>query len=285
MSEYRTHNWMAATPAIDVLPLPRLSLPGTHNAGCDWKASYPLIPGAHWLACQHRSFYEQLSNGSRALDLRLICNGHPQELAQYRFQHNDYLSSRHLENLFNDVNRFLSENPDEFIIFDFHELRNGKQAFDFAYFSRMLLKHLDGRIIPSANHALTLGNLKHAGPRQRIMLKAERRQELDRDWFGPKINHHWIGTSTPSADDLQKFISEQLKSPPYPHEPWSLSAASYSAVGGPVDIHSDLDKWFDPARSDWAEKCGIINADFIEESRLVEFCRAANLAKARKHGA
>jgi hypothetical protein len=70
VENYALNNWMAATPALDTLSLCELTLPGSHNAGCDWKASYPIIPGAHWLACQNDSFYAQLHNGARALDVR-----------------------------------------------------------------------------------------------------------------------------------------------------------------------------------------------------------------------
>jgi 1-phosphatidylinositol phosphodiesterase len=73
-----------------------------------------------------------------------------------------------------------------------------------------------------------------------------------------------------------------LASPAYFYRPWSLSATSYAALGGPVDIHTDLDHWFDPAKSDWLRRCNIVNVDFIEESKLVEFSRTANLLKARQ---
>lgn len=40
-----THQWMADSPQIDNLSLFEMTLPGAHNAGCDWEASYALIPG------------------------------------------------------------------------------------------------------------------------------------------------------------------------------------------------------------------------------------------------
>lgn len=54
-----THQWMAYSPQIDNLSLFEMTLPGAHNAGCDWEASYALIPGKNWLACQDVSFYSQ----------------------------------------------------------------------------------------------------------------------------------------------------------------------------------------------------------------------------------
>lgn len=72
-----------------------------------------------------------------------------------------------------------------------------------------------------------------------------------------------------------------MANPPGQRAPWSLSAAIYDA-GGPVRMLEELDEWFDPAKSDWAEKCSIINFDFIKNSKLVYFCYLANLKKAGK---
>lgn len=273
------NNWMSSTPAIDSLALHELTLPGTHNAGCDWQASYALVPGRHWVACQHKPFYDQLNHGARALDLRLTYDHEGDGLAKYRIQHNGFLSSRTFGHLLADVERFLTENPDEFIVFDFHEMKDGAQPFDFAWFNKIFLKFLGDRIIPVDNRHLSLRQLKSISPKQRILVHAGRHLDLDSEWFCDKVEHAWIGTQTPSAKDIQTFIGKVLASPPSSRRPWSLSATSYAALGGPVDIHSDLDSWFDPAKSDWLRKCNIVNVDFIEETRLVEFCRAANLLK------
>jgi 1-phosphatidylinositol phosphodiesterase len=71
-----------------------------------------------------------------------------------------------------------------------------------------------------------------------------------------------------------------MRYPPTSDMPWSLSATSYHAVGGPVNIGEQLGQWFDPASSEWILKCSIINADFFETSNLVSHCRMANLIKA-----
>jgi 1-phosphatidylinositol phosphodiesterase len=73
-----------------------------------------------------------------------------------------------------------------------------------------------------------------------------------------------------------------LRTPPPRTSLWSLSATSYSKVGGPVDIHDELDNWFDPTTHDRSERCNIINVDFMEESQLVAYCRSASLINARK---
>jgi 1-phosphatidylinositol phosphodiesterase len=279
-NNYTLNNWMAATPAIDTLSLCELTLPGTHNAGSDWKASWPLIPGAHWLACQHQSFYAQLRHGSRALDIRLMYDADAQGLGKFCIHHNGYRNGRTLGNLLFDVEEFLQENPNEFIILDFHELK--REQFDFAYFNSVIKLLIGDRIIPTQNRSLSLRELKQISSMQRILVAAPWHSALDRNVFHEQIAHKWSGSGITNAADLKQHIINVLKYPPGTGAPWSLSATSYSALGGPVDIHNELNFWFDPNKSDWASKCNIINVDFIEESNIVSYCRTVNLTKASK---
>jgi len=279
-NNYTLNNWMAATPAIDTLSLCELTLPGTHNAGSDWQASWPLIPGAHWLACQHQSFYAQLRHGSRALDIRLMYDAEAQGLGKFCIHHNGYGNGRTLGNLVTDVENFLQENPNEFIILDFHELK--REQFDFAYFNSMMMRFLGDRLIPTQNRSLSLRQLKQISSVQRVLVATPWHSALDRNVFHEQIVHKWSGSGITNAADLKQHIINVLKYPPGTSAPWSLSATSYSALGGPVDIHNELNFWFDPNKSDWASKCNIINVDFIEESNIVSYCRTVNLTKANK---
>lgn len=282
--QYSNHQWMTATPAIDSLSLFELTLPGTHNAGSDWQASYPFFgPPRHWLACQHNTFYHQLQHGSRVLDIRLTYDEKAEGLGKFRMHHNGHRNSRTLGHLVTDINDFLARNPDEFIIVDFHELTGDN--FDYKFFNDMIIHLLGHRLIPRNNRTLNLEQLKRISPVQRVLVAARSHQQLHSGIFIDSIKHEWSGNGITSASELQQFIGNLMKNSFNVWAPWSLSATSYSAVGGPVDIHAELDAWFDPAKSDWARKCNIINVDFIEESRIVEFCRTANLLKVRQPNA
>ncbi|QHC96114.1 phosphatidylinositol-specific phospholipase C domain-containing protein [Pseudomonas sp. M20] len=283
-TQYSNHQWMTATPAIDTLSLFELTLPGTHNAGTDWKASYPFFgPPRHWLACQHDTFYSQLRNGSRVLDIRLTYDQNAEGLGKFPMHHGGHRNSRTLGHLVTDINDFLAKNPDEFIIVDFHDLAGSN--FDFKYFNEIIIRFLGERLIPRGNRSLSLEQLKRISPMQRVLVAARSHQALHSGVFIDSINHQWSGKDITTAKELQQFIGNVLENSFSVWAPWSLSATSYSIAGGPVDIHSDLDVWFDPAKSDWAQQCNIINVDFIEESRIVEFCRAANLNKVRQRNA
>lgn len=278
---YGPHNWMAATPAIDNLSFFELTLPGAHNAGCDREASYALIPGSIWTACQDVPFYAQLNRGARALDVRLTFDGKANDLKKLRFQHNGFLSSRHLGDLILEINSFLERSRDEFIILDFHELKGGAQAFDYPLFNDLMLKHLGERMIPVENMRLPLGVLKNINPLQRILVAAPRHHQLDYKRFCEKIEHKWIDQKLVNINDLYKYITQVMETPPGSWKPWSLSATCYG-VSGPSRILDQLDAWFDPSKNDWAQRCNIINFDFIKNTQIVSFCRTANLVKARK---
>jgi 1-phosphatidylinositol phosphodiesterase len=277
---FQAHRWMADTPETDNLSLFELTLPGTHNAGCDMEASYALLPGRHWLACQDVPIFAQLNRGSRALDVRLGYDASAQGLARFRFQHNGYLSSRTLEDLVREINAFYEMSRDEFIVLDFHELGTDSDHFDHPEFIQMILEHLRERIIPAQNLHMTLGELKAISTSQRIMVAGPTISFHDPYHFYRRINHQWAGHDEVSTLELRLHIAKVLASPPNNLNPWSLSATSFSLTEGPRRILGNLDSWFDPAKSDWASKCNIINFDFIKNSKIVRFCQKANIEKA-----
>lgn len=276
---FQTHQWMADSPLLDKLSLFEMTLPGAHNAGCDWEASYALIPGKNWLACQDVSFYSQLNRGARALDLRLIYNSEANHLGRFRFHHNGYTSSRTLEDLVRDLKGFQERSRNEFIVLDFHELSSVNDPFNHAQFKSALLEQLGERIIPSENLHLTLGQLKAINPLQRIMVAAPMTWETQESRFESPIQHKWIGQTQVNTTDLHGYIKGVLSNPVSTRRPWSLSATSFT-LGGPQRILDSLDEWFDPGKTDWARKCNIINFDFIKNSNIVRFCQMANLQKA-----
>ncbi|QZD68502.1 phosphatidylinositol-specific phospholipase C domain-containing protein [Pseudomonas sp. 3-2] len=276
-----TYNWMSTTPDIDSLNICELTLPGTHNAGSDWRATYPLFsPPRHWLACQHDTFHAQLNHGARALDIRLKYEANGKGARKFVMHHGGYTNSRTLEDLANDINNFLAKNPDEFIILDFHELKGND--FDFEYFNNTIINLLGDRLVPRINQSLTLQELKRVSPKQRVFAAARSHWKLDYRVFHDQISHKWSENDITSPDELRQFIEKVMKNPPGTWNTWSLSATSFTSIGGPVDIHDQLNEWFDLDKSDWALKCNIINVDFMEESDLMEFCRVANVIKAEQ---
>jgi 1-phosphatidylinositol phosphodiesterase len=284
LQHLQNSHWLTSTPSIDSLKLSELILPGAHNSGVDKKATY-AVPGlGHWAACQNNSFLYQLQNGARVLDARLEYDIDARGVGTFWFQHNGLRSSRSLENLIMQLIRFLEENPDEFVLVDFHKLEPVTTTFDYPQLNRSLLTHLGPRLIPTGNRDLTLGQLKKISSVQRIWLAASPHPALDREWFLPQVQHMWSGIGDTSVSELEAHITKVMRAPYLGSMPWSLSATSYSIALGPVNIKEHLDRWFHPDNN-WVHSCSIINADFFEDSRLVQHCRTANIIRAQQlHG-
>ncbi|MFJ2683049.1 phospholipase [Pseudomonas sp. NPDC087342] len=270
--------WMSKVPDINRLKLTDLIWPGTHNSGMDKKArNYEVVLG-NWTTCQNDSFAWQLANGARAFDLRLgYLAGSPQ--GTFYFHHNGYQSLRVLGELIDAVNDFLDRNPDEFIILDFHQLRDGNRYFDFAQFNDLLTQSLGARAISPEDEDKTLGELKAASSKKRVIIAASGSVELDIDVFWIRVPHHWSGTRLTDISELRTHIVRTLETPRRDDYFWSLTATSYSFLGGPVDIKQHINEWFHSSL-DWVTRCSIISTDFFDESEIVGYCWVANSMKA-----
>lgn len=245
-SNVDTQRWMSDVLDIDHLKLTDLIWPGVHNAGMDKKApNYEVIIG-NWTTCQNDSFAWQLAKGGRAFDLRLgFRPGSPK--GEFYFHHNGYQSHRVLDELIDAVNAFLERNPDEFIVLDFHQLRDGEQHFDFRQFSDLLVQRLGSRVISPLDEHKTIGELKAASSRKRIVMAASGSVELDMEYFFSRIPHRWSGARLTDVDALRRHVAQTLDTPRFGSYVWSLTATSYTFLGGPVDINTSTSGFIHPA--------------------------------------
>lgn len=273
-----TQCWMNKVLDIDRLKLTDLIWPGVHNAGMDKKApNYEVIVG-NWTTCQNDSFAWQLAKGARAFDLRLgYTPGSP--AGTFYFHHNGHQSHRVLDELLDAVNNFLERNPDEFIILDFHQLRDGDQPFDFKQFNDLVKLRLGARTIAPDDDEKTIGELKAASSKKRVVLASRYSVDLDLDYFWSSVPHRWSGSRLTNVAELRQHIVTTLDTPRFGSYLWSLTATSYSFLGGPVDIKEHINDWFHSSR-DWVTQCSIISTDFFDESEIVGYCWVANSMKA-----
>ncbi|WP_408596294.1 phospholipase [Pseudomonas sp. PLMAX] len=273
-----TNRWMSNCLEIERLKLTDIVWPGAHNAGMDKQApNYEVVVG-NWTTCQNDSFAWQLSKGARVFDIRL---GYTEGLDQpvFYFHHNGHQSHRTLDELIDATTAFLDQNPDEFIVFDFHQLGDGQKYFAHKKLSDLLISRLGQRIIPPGDATKTVAELMRTSTRRRVILAAPVVRELDDDYFWPSITHKWSGMSFADTRDLKRHISSTLASVPFTSFLWSLSATSYGFLGGPQKIKDEINDWFNPTR-DWVTRCSIINLDFFEESNIVRYCWSATSMKA-----
>lgn len=270
--------WMTTAVDINLLTLTDIVWPGVHNCGMDKKApNYDVLIG-NWTTCQNDSFAWQLANGARAFDIRLgYTAGDDQSI--FYFHHNGFQSHRVLEELIEAVTNFLDQNPDEFIVFDFHQLGDGDKMFDHHKLNNLLMQRLRDRMIPPSDAMKTVGVLKRLSNRRRLVVSAPFVLGLDGDYYWSRIPHKWTGEVFTDTEELERHISSTLTSVPYPSFLWSLSATSYGFLGGPQDIKNQINDWFDPTR-DWVTRCSIISTDFFDESHIVRYCWSATSMKA-----
>lgn len=101
-TEYTLSTWMTdLSHIIAPLKLNIMSLPSTHNAGMDKKATSGIEEG--WIACQNDTFLFQLSNGIRVFDIRL-----KHAIEGIFFSHNGWTSTRTISKLIADCNQFFN---------------------------------------------------------------------------------------------------------------------------------------------------------------------------------
>lgn len=110
MNQVNVHNWMGSLDGS--LKLNQITIPGTHNSATQHCALPRLA------RCQHTSIAEQLSNGFRFLDIRLLCKG--RELFLVHAQANCKTADGRSNLPFSDVLEmcyaFLRANPTETIL-------------------------------------------------------------------------------------------------------------------------------------------------------------------------
>lgn len=110
MKNVCTHNWMNTLNGS--LPLNQITIPGTHDSG----TQFCTLPRA--ARCQHTSVAEQLANGFRFLDIRLVCKKQKLFLvhAQANCRKADNKTHLSFDTVLEMCYRFLWENPSETII-------------------------------------------------------------------------------------------------------------------------------------------------------------------------
>ncbi|WP_028620118.1 phosphatidylinositol-specific phospholipase C domain-containing protein [Pseudomonas sp. Ant30-3] len=270
--------WMSNVLDIDTLRLTDIVWPSAHNAGMDKKApNYEVIVG-NWTTCQNDSFAWQLANGARVFDIRLGFREAADQSIFY-FHHNGFQSHRVLDDLIEALVAFLDANTNEFVVLDLHQLGDGDKPFNHQKLGEILLNRLGTRLISWFDSTKTVGQLKQDSSRRRVVISAVSRPGLDGEYIWRNIPHKWSGSGITDTDQLQRLIVKTLAETPSTPLLWSLSATTYTRLGGPQHIKNHINDWFSTT-GNWITRCSIINTDFFEESNLVRYCWSATSMKA-----
>jgi chitodextrinase len=275
------------------LKLNEMALPSAHNSGADRSGMLPIEK--EFGANQDNSFPQQLAAGARVLDLRLYDDSYKKIIGNhspkyrfvevFQFRHGHASAGRRLEHLIRDVRNFVTANPGEIVILDFHKFDKGRQAKSLdrclPYFTP--IKHL---LIPRAAADLMIGQIRGYYPGRSIILSFQhgRPEKWATDWVQPEymwdsIKHEW--NSDLSEAGIEFLVNDLMQAPNFNHYLWALSACVYNG-GGPKHLKID-----DPIRTipfnTGAQNVKILMADFIERTdtriSVIDRCIELNLKR------
>lgn len=273
--------WMTAIhEQIKNLRVHQLSLPSAHNAGVDKGSLDPI--SANWAACQDYVFGTQLTLGARVLDLRIKDHSYRKDVGgskvprykfieEFRCEH--VLPGRNFDQCLADVKRFAEENRGELIILDIHKFDPGRNLNDSTGRFRTKLSQLNHLLIPPSASNFTLAEIKKNHPNRNVIIC----------WGGGAywntIKHIWSGDQKSRAE-LERFVVDRARKEVSSTALTSLSATIYDA-GGPMRLRRGEKVWLDvfhPQHSVF----NIINADFSQDTGIVEKCIELNKARAAR---
>jgi len=163
------------------------------------------------------------------------------------------------------------------------QLANGARAFDIRlgydagtsfYFHHNGFR--SGHLLEELIDALLL--FLDRNPDEFIVLDFHQLGDGDK-YFWPRIPHKWHESTFSAPRELQRYIAQTLEDVPYETFLWSLSATTYSLLGGPGNIKRQINDWFNTT-GNWVTRCSIISTDFFDESDIVRYCWSATSMKA-----
>jgi hypothetical protein len=276
-NEHRS-TWMSTYTGCRDLRVNDAILPGTHNSGMDKQASYQNSLAT----CQDVSPFNQLMTGIRVLDLRTqFYSGYP--LGDHRrfMIFHDLNSGRTIEgDILSQVLNFRKHLPlkgdpqREIIILDFHEFKDFTEAAHWEL-AGVIKNTLGSIIVDPWMSSLTLSQLWQFGNFGVVIAyNADPRDR--RFWY--RLNQRWIGSNTPSTDELKDFMN-RVASESKPHDELrSVQCAKYNKlVHTPDDFSDKIRQWFyADSQSSYILGFYVINTDWSLRQRLIDNCIHGN---------
>lgn len=272
--------WMAETANLEHLRIDELILPGSHNSGSDKQSPNLGIPMEY---AQDEAPLEQLRNGIRVLDLRVLLDDDHPEGDPNRFQLFHLTSSGRTVavDIIEAVRAFFAELESsgaparEIVILDFHQFKYfNDQAH--AQLQAQLFNELGARVIPDYLHSWTLGQLWEYEPGRNVVVSYNSDRGGEPGWDG--VTQRWSGSEIFNTNTLKNFIdkvAEEYKEPFYLR---AVQCAKYSLpLHAPTDLSHKLDEWFESVdENSYIQNFYIINTDWTLRSHLIANCRHAN---------
>lgn len=279
VSSQRHSYWMQSIyNNIRQLKLHELALPSAHNSGMDRGVAEHI--GGNFAVCQDYSFATLLARGARVLDLRVFDESYKKDVGgskipRYKFQEEivckHFLRGRNINNCISEVRSFAEARPGEIIILDVRSYNPGRNLNNAPARFKAKLNTLAHLLIPAAANSLSLEKIRQTYPGRNVIIG------WSQGGYWPNIPHNWSGKDLTSVSQLLEYIKTFRNAPPA-QTLTSLSATAYTVPNGPWRIQYGNAVW-NEVFSAQQRSFNIINADFIQDTGIVERCIALNIAR------
>ncbi len=245
-------DWMRRyLPAIGGLKLTELTLPGTHDAG-SFRADGVSQP---WVQTQYLSFEEQLQQGVRALDLRLMNTGNRTDPIQ--FCHGSVLTNLTLDQGLAQIAGFLAEHTSELVVLDIHRLEENWPLETVQLLARRIQETFGSKIAPREDRTATLNELLGRGYQIVIGIGNYTEAGLDRTalawltdttvfWIDA-VQQHWVGASATTWGNVSGYMTAQLARVYDPKDHlWALMCQynDIPELGTPANLPREISNFF-----------------------------------------
>lgn len=263
-------HWMELYgPVIKNIPINKLTLVCTHNSG-----TYSMVSpfGLPWTSCQDLNISDQLNQGVRVLDLRVGSDS-----GEFILVHSSWRSKVKLEDALNQVKDFISRNPKEVVILDFHSFEMLDGEFDENKLQQLVKNILGSLIYPYPGHTPSLNEMWETQSRVIVSWCYGKSKP---DEFFPTIDQKWFDKD--NLGDLHSAIEDEMKKNHDNGELWSTCAILTPRVSNPTPIQAitpELSNWFQ-AGGEWEKEANIIAVDFVERTNIVQQAISECLIKA-----
>jgi chitodextrinase len=275
--------WMTDIAAdIGHLKLHQLALPSAHNSAADMKKLW----GFEELlaACQDDSFDYQLNLGIRVFDFRPHDGSYEIEgvlLEKVVFHHGIVTIDHQLMTVINIFKRFAASNRGEILTLDIGhfsvrtELGSIARCVDW-------LKSFNDVLLPPAARDMTLQQIRENYPGKNIIIRAlPKFRELNLLYW-PLPKSVWTGddASLENLIRLTNKVNDSLDdNGSLVNRMWNLQANARN-LAGPIRLKYDHSFWLSffkrGSKGGLGQKCNVVNADFMKDNRLVDFCITEN---------
>lgn len=265
--------------SVASLPVGEAILPGTHNSGFDKRASHAPTNQT----CQDVPIYDQLMAGIRVLDLRVQFFSGNTDARRFSIFHLGTNGRTVETDVLDALLRYRSNAGayNEIVILNFHEFKNFTDA-GHRELAQLIHRKLGDQLIPKSCMPVAIRQLWELGKNTVIAYHKDTSEPF---WKG--VDQKWIGSNTPSKNQLAEFIIKIGNESKEFGKLRSIQAAYYSLPGFvPKDISGELMQWFAAGNSKHPiQRHYIINTDWSLRQRLVDNIIFGNGVRAEERGA